>query len=89
MDRTTILDSYVLSEDTTPPIITSPGKFEGEALYVPYFWDQFPKGTGGTLGANGELIFDITPEDREQFPELGRRTTVILIEDDNDQVCEV
>ena len=88
MDRTSILDSYVLSEDTTPPVITSPGKFEGEALYVPYFWDLFLNGDGDS-GDEGELIFTITPEDREQFPELGRRTTVTLIEDDNGFVCEV
>jgi hypothetical protein len=88
MDRTTIETSYVLSDDTSPPIITSPGKFEGEALYVPYFWERFLNGDGDSED-NGTLVLSILPKDREQFPELGRRRFVRLIEDTDGCVCEV
>jgi hypothetical protein len=69
--------------------ITSPGKFEGQMIYVPYFWDAYLNGMadrndGTTLG------FDIASEDREQFPELGmRRRTVRLQETGQGFVVEV
>lgn len=58
--------------------IRRPGKFEGEMLYVPYFYEafldgmsDFDEGEGGTFG------FRITPEDRKLFPELGKKRKVI------------
>jgi hypothetical protein len=69
-------------------IIRTPGMFEGEALYVPYFWDAFMNGCadrddGAVLG------FDVTQEDKAQFPELKRRRTVKLYQRDDGFVCEV
>ncbi len=69
-------------------IIRSPGKFEGEARYVPYFWDAYLNGCadrddGAVLG------FDVSKEDKVRFPELKRRRTVKLIERDDGFVVEV
>ena len=67
--------------------ITSPGKFEGEAVYVPYFWEAFLDGMadrddGIVLG------FDLTPEDKVEFPELKGKRTVRLWQRDYGFVCE-
>lgn len=67
--------------------ITSPGKFEGEMLYVPYFWDAYLNGFSDK--DDGRIIlFRITAQDRKEFPELGNRRTVKLYETDNGFVCE-
>jgi hypothetical protein len=67
--------------------IVSPGKFEGEAVYVPYFWGAFLDGMAdrddGTV-----LGFDVSAEDKAQFPELKRRRTVRLLQRDDGFVCE-
>ena len=65
-----------------------PGKFEGCAPYVPYYWDAYLNGAadrddGTTLG------FDVTAEDKALFPELERRRTVKLEETDQGFVVEV
>lgn len=69
-------------------VIRSPGKFEGEAVYVPYFWDAYLSGMAdrddGTI-----LGFDITAEDKQQFPELKGRRTIKLYQRDDGFVCEV
>lgn len=84
MDRNDILNSY----DVHNGIITSPGKFEGEAIYVPYFWDAYLNGCAdrddGTV-----LGFDVTKEDKVMFPELKRKRTVKLIQRDDGFVVEV
>lgn len=87
MDRATILATYRVNIETGR--ILSPGKFEGEMLYVPYFWEAYCNGMAdrddGTV-----LGFDITPEDRAMFPELGkRRRTVKLIERSDGFVMEI
>jgi hypothetical protein len=68
--------------------IRNPGQFQGEAVYVPYFWDAYLNGMADR--DNGRVLgFDITADDKEQFPELRRRRTVRLVQDDNGFVCEV
>lgn len=69
-------------------IIRNPGKFEGEALYVPYFWDAYLAGMADR--DNGTVIgFDITAEDRAMFPELPKRKrTVRLYQRSDGFVCE-
>lgn len=69
-------------------LITSPGKFENEPLYAPYYYDLLLNGNG-----EEELIdpdysdetatsFDISPEDIEQFPELlGYSELILFISD--------
>jgi hypothetical protein len=62
-------------------IIRSPGKFEGEPRYVPYFWEAYLNGMAddddGTV-----LTFHVTAEDRKMFPELRGVRNVYLEESD-------
>lgn len=67
--------------------IRSPGQFEGEAVYVPYYWDLYLDGfvdrdNGHTLG------FDVSADDKREFPELKKRRTVKLCQRDDGFVCE-
>ena len=74
-------------------IIRSPGKFEGELLYVPHFWevvleggaaDEFQPEDGGPLLS----MVLVTDEDRHQFPELEEQRKVWLGESDQGFVEE-
>lgn len=52
--------------------IVSPGKFEGEMVYLPFFWEMFLDGAADN--DDGKVIsIKIEPKDREMFPELGTR----------------
>lgn len=68
--------------------ITSPGKFEGEMIYVPYFWGSYLDGLADR-DHNGILGFDLTQEDKELFPELKHRRTINLYENEQGFVSEV
>jgi hypothetical protein len=63
-------------------VITSPGAFEGEALYVPYFWDLYL-----TQGADDDdgitLTFIVTTTDLAYFPELEGIEKLHIWQDDN------
>jgi hypothetical protein len=48
--------------------ITSPGKFEGEMLYVPYFFDVSLEGLSDVL-ADGTISVEIMDEDVVHFAE--------------------
>ena len=64
------------------------GKFEGEMVYVPHFWDAYLN--GGADREDGEILgFDITVEDKAEFPELRRRRTIKLYQRDDGFVCEI
>jgi hypothetical protein len=68
--------------------VARPGKFEGEAVYVPYFWEAFLNGMADR--DDGRVLgFDVTAEDKAMFPELKGRHTVRLIETEQGFVCEV
>lgn len=68
--------------------ITDPGKFEGEALYVPYFWEFFLNG-GADEDDGDTLWFDVSDDDRREFPELSGIARVALSEDSQGFVsCE-
>lgn len=69
-DRQGVLDSYDVD---SRGIITSPGKFEGEAVYVPHFWDVTMDGSCETLGwpyGAETYLVDIDDSDRAAWPEL-------------------
>jgi hypothetical protein len=68
--------------------IRNPGKFEGERTYVPYFWEAFLDGMADR--DDGKILgFDVTTEDKVQFPALKKRRTVRLMETDTGFVVEV
>ena len=50
--------------------ITSPGKFEGEMYYIPYFYDIAIQGDGEWDYEEGTITVQIEACDRELFPEL-------------------
>lgn len=68
--------------------IMSPGCFEGELVYVPFYWSIYMGGCADR--DDGRIIgFDIRKEDRAMFPELGRlRRTVKLYQRDDGFICE-
>ena len=67
--------------------VTHPGKFEGCAPYVPYFWSIYLE--GGADRDDGTILgFDVTADDKALFPELKRRRTVRLCETDSGFVVE-
>jgi hypothetical protein len=68
--------------------IISPGKFEGEMVYVPYFWEAYLNGCADR--DDGRVLgFDVTAEDKAMFPELKGRRTVRLMERDDGFVVQV
>lgn len=68
-------------------IITNPGKFEGEAVYVPYFWALTLEGAYDDelnhLDAGPVAVFDVTDEDRAEFPELAKARKVYVHQTDS------
>ena len=64
-------------------MITSPGKFQNEPIYSPYFYDHADDGEViATQGDNDAYvsILTITKEDHEQFPDMLVDPYVIVIE---------
>ena len=84
MTRNDILKNYEIING----MILSPGKFEGEMLYVPYYWDLFLN--GGADSDNGKVLtFNVSDEDKVQFPELKKRKKVRLMEREDGFVVEL
>ena len=80
MTRKEIMAQY----ETRPSgVIVSPGKFEGEMLYAPYFYDLLLNGTVAYDDDDGREFIDVTDEDRAEFPELAGASRVECYEDDN------
>lgn len=74
MNRKEILDNYSIDKDG---FITSPGKFEGEMLFVPHFYDIY---LNGGADDNGKIIsIEISAEDRAEFPEIPKRAKKIKL----------
>lgn len=68
--------------------IVDPGKFEGEMIYVPYYWAL---GLAGFADHDDGRVFrfNITQEDRVLFPELPKHRRVLrLSESDSGFVGE-
>ena len=85
LNRELVLTYFAVSAEGR---ITSPGKFQGEMAYVPYFWSLYLDGCADR--DDGDVLgFDVGRKDREMFPELKGRRTVNLIEDFDGFVREV
>jgi hypothetical protein len=79
MTRAEILSQFTVDERGT---IRDPGKFEGEPVYVPAFYDAYMNGCPDD-DIDGVLYFDVTPEDVAEFPELqGVGTVTLYVGDD-------
>lgn len=67
-------------------VIRSPGKFEGEPLYTPYFWELALDGIGGEEESDeGDVLittFEVDGTDTAEFPELAGVKQVSVYEDD-------
>jgi len=63
-------------------VIVSPGKFEGEPIYAPYFWEIGMDGFADS--DDGKTYrFRITDEDRKLFPEIPRRRRSLHLYEDS------
>ena len=82
MTRIDVIREYGLPDDATR--ITTPGKFEGEPLWAPYFWEAALDGSGDFDEIDGVYVstFDIDPDDVKAFPELGQFAKVQVWEND-------
>ena len=81
MTREEVLKNYEVENG----IIKSPGKFEGEPIYVPYFYSLMLEGASENFDyfpdGSTQDTFTIIEEDIIAFPELKGAKEVIIIED--------
>ena len=78
MTRYQVLTEYEVQDG----MIRTPGRFGGQALYVPYFWKKYLDGNAHEVDKDS-VQFSVEEIDRIQFPELGARSTVRLRHDGN------
>jgi hypothetical protein len=63
-------------------IICSPGKFESEAIFTPYFWDMAGDGGADILyWADGAIqyLLEINNDDRASWPEIASDTVAVIL----------
>lgn len=70
-------------------VVRSPGTFEGEMVYVPYFWDKVLEGWQDWEEDDGIAGFVVSPEDRAMFPELKAKTRIRLVQTNDGFVTEL
>jgi len=85
MTRTEIINDYQVDSNG---VIRRPGKFEGEPLYVPYFWERGTEGFAD-LDENGVFGFEVLNADTVIFPELEGINTLALEKSDSGFVHSV
>lgn len=73
MERLKILETYRVEQG----IIRTPGPFDGQKLYVPYFWQKYLDGDAEEVDADA-VFFVVHDREREMFPEIGHRRTIRL-----------
>jgi hypothetical protein len=66
MTREDIFTAYTVDANK---IIRTPGKFEGEPIYAPYFWDCALQGMYAE-DVNGVFFMPLDESDHAMFPEL-------------------
>lgn len=82
MNRAEINKQYAFHPAPCAHLIASPGTFEGEPVWTPYFYRAMLDGHGTEL-ETGECAIRIRDEDREEFPEIEAwMTHAICWEDD-------
>lgn len=84
MTREEILKKFNVNEYD---IIQNPGKFEGCAIYAPYFYDLVMNGASDGIIQDDfgciKDVFNINDDDRKQFPELKNYKTVTISTSDD------
>lgn len=85
MDRDEACRAYNVNEDG---IICSPGKFEGEPVFAPVFWDMALEGCA-TEDLGSVVLFELDDEDRAEWPELGDAKWLALEESEQGFVRHV
>ena len=67
-------------------LINSPGKFEGEPQYTPYYWNMVLHGAADeTIGPIERWtydIFEVTEDDKDIFPELENVKVISVTSDE-------
>ena len=72
--RHDIIQDYDVEND----IIYSPGMFEGEFIWTPYWYELIMMGDGEPIDEGVELV-EVTDEDRNEWPEIDGDTTHIAV----------
>jgi hypothetical protein len=63
---------YVCEYENDGVTITAPGKFEGEPVFAPYYWDQALEGCADVDDCEtGEFQFAVDEKDLALHPALG------------------
>jgi hypothetical protein len=81
MDRATIIATYEIDSSL---MIKSPGKFEAESAWVPYFWEETMHGTCDQLDypdGNTLYVVAIDDETRTEWPEIGADIVAAVLEE--------
>ena len=87
MTREEVLENYDVDESSR---IKSPGKFEGEMLYVPAMWEWVMEGWADEHHDDvNSVSVQVMPEDEKEFPELRTRTSVRMYETEQGFVTEI
>lgn len=60
----------MLTRNECKALISGPGKFEGEPIYSPYYYDLILDGGSDEVNAGGGDVLIVTDRDRVLFPEL-------------------
>ena len=81
MIRDVLTERYDVDDDG---MILDYGRYEGEKIYVPYFWRLIEE--RGIPHGDG-YRFETNRDERKIFPELGNRM-VIFLREDGDKVTE-
>lgn len=67
--------------------IVSPGQFEGEMIYAPYFWDLALNGGSDQdeyfEDGGWAAVLSVSDEDREEFPELRNAAEISIFQNDS------
>ena len=86
MMREDVLEQYDVDASGR---IKSPGKFEGEMIYLPYFW-QASLEWGEQPNRNGVFSIKIEATDRDYFPEIPKhKRRIRFYEREDGFVCEI
>ncbi|GIK62435.1 MAG: hypothetical protein BroJett018_02290 [Chloroflexota bacterium] len=85
MNRELVFSMFQVDE---AGIIRTPGPFEGQYLYIPYFWYLHISGYREDV-RDGIITFQIRMEDHAQFPELANQDVVRLKQQENGMIVEI